>query len=421
MSKLKSWLAAFLLVALALAIAAPGAWAADYKLGIGDKLRIKVHEWPDLSGEYFVSPAETVSLPIVGELKAGGITTRELAKAISDRLRVAAKMDAEPSATVEIVAFRPFFVMGDVAKPGEYPYRPGLTVLQAISIAGGYYRPVDTAFRFERDAISARGDILVRSREIKQFAARIARLEAEQKNATSIDFPKTLDSSASSPDRVLIEEENAIMAANNDGLNKTLQTLDHYIKLYEQEIDTIKEQINSQKHQLTSAQKELSGIRSLAEKGLAVLPRQLEAERTEAQIESAIEGLQATILRARQNISQTEQRRIELLNTRTNRINTDLQKARADAEAAASQLKTSRNLLVEAEVTAPAMYAAVNQPDDAPKFTIARHTRDGVQTVSADSNAEVLPGDVLTVERRDLPSGETGSLAQSRAQASASE
>lgn len=399
MLKLMRFLAAALFAAHLLDFAAPAAMAEDYTLGAGDKLRIKVNEWPDISGEYLVSPAVTVSLPLIGELQVSGVTTRDLMKTISERVATTAKLASNPSCTVEVVTFRPFFVLGDVQKPGEYAYRPGLTVLQAVSVAGGYYRPTETAFRLERDAIAARGEILVRAREMKALIARIARLEAEQKNAATTPVPAGLDGSPGAPDRALIDEENTILAANNKALADTQEMLDRYVKLYTQEIETVKIQIASENRQHAAVNEEFEGLKTLAEKGLTSLSRRLVSERALAQIESTIQGLEATILRARQNISQTEQRRIETVNTRTDRINRELQEARAKAKDTDYQLKTARNMLLEAEVVAPALYATSKDAKRQASFTIAR-TKNGETTeMNVESTASVLPGDVLTVDR----------------------
>jgi protein involved in polysaccharide export with SLBB domain len=399
MPKLMRFLAATLFAAQLLAISAPAAMAEEYTLGAGDKLRIKVNEWPDISGEYLVSPAVTVSLPLIGELQVAGVTTRELMKTISERVAASAKLASNPSCTVEVVTFRPFFVLGDVQKPGEYAYRPGLTVLQAVSVAGGYYRPTETAFRLERDAIAARGEILVRAREMKALTARIARLEAEQKNAAMTPFPGGLDNSPGSPDRALIDEENTILAANNKALADTQEMLDRYVKLYTQEIETVKIQIASENRQHAAVNEEFEGLKTLAEKGLTSLSRRLVSERALAQIESTIQGLEATILRARQNISQTEQRRIETINARTDRINRELQEARAKAKDTDYQLKTARNLLLEAEVVAPALYATNRDAKRQAKFIIARSKNGETSEMNVESTASVLPGDVLTIDR----------------------
>jgi protein involved in polysaccharide export with SLBB domain len=423
MHKLKPMIITALLLPILAVAWAENATAEDYQLGTGDKLRIKVQEWPDMSGEYFVSPAATVSLSMVGELQAGGKTTSELAKTICDRLQATAKLVGTPSCTVEVVGFRPFFVMGDVQKPGEYAYRPGLTVLQAVSVAGGYYRPTDTAFRLERDAISARGNILLRAKQAKELVAKIARLEAEQQNAKSISFPQELDATAGSPDAALMEDERRIFEANNSGLADTLATLDHAAKLYNQEVEAIEAQIASEKRQLAAVNEEFDSIQKLAEKGLTSLSRRLTLERTIAQIEATVQGLQANILRARQNISETEQRRLDTLNSRTDRVNRELQEARAKSKETAFELKTARNLLFEAEVVAPALYARDSEGSVQPKFTIARKQQDGqVKELTADSATPVLPGDVLTVDRRSMLSRqESGGLQPSRFEASANQ
>ena len=120
-----------------------------------------MQEWPDLAGEYTVSAEGSVSLPLIGDIKAAGLHVKELAQEISDQLQRRAGGAERPLAAVEIVQFRPFSIVGDVQHPGEYPYRPGLNVLQAIGIAGGYYRS-DLGLgllRLDRDIALAKGDI----------------------------------------------------------------------------------------------------------------------------------------------------------------------------------------------------------------------------------------------------------------------
>ena len=128
------------LVVILAALPAP-VRAVDFRLGVSDRVKIKVQEWPDITGEYTVTPDGAVSLPLVGDINAVGLSLNELAQRISDRLKQRSKGSEQVLTAVEIAQYRPFAIMGDVQKPGQYPYRPGLTVLEAISIAGGYYRP----------------------------------------------------------------------------------------------------------------------------------------------------------------------------------------------------------------------------------------------------------------------------------------
>ncbi len=147
-------------ICLMIALALPCGAAAGYKLGVSDRIKVKVQEWPDLGGEFTVNPDCIVSLPLIGDVQATGRGIAELAQEISDQLQQRAASEKRPIAAVEIISFRPFFILGDVERPGQYPYHPGLTVLQAIGIAGGYYRPPSPGLlRLGRDVALAKGDL----------------------------------------------------------------------------------------------------------------------------------------------------------------------------------------------------------------------------------------------------------------------
>ena len=107
-----------------------------YTLDSGDKLRIVVFGQDTLSNNYTVDAQGAVSLPLVGAVEARGLTTSQLGSAIAGRLRSGYVRD--PSVAVEIETYRPFFVLGEVTFPGQYPYVPNMTVENAIAIAGGF-------------------------------------------------------------------------------------------------------------------------------------------------------------------------------------------------------------------------------------------------------------------------------------------
>ena len=124
-----------IVLGIALTFGAMPTFGNDYRLGTTDKLRIKVQEWPDLAGEYTVTPDGVVSFPLIGNINVVGLSPNDLAREISDRLQRRSEGAERAFAAVEIVQYRPFAILGDVQKPGQYPYRPGLTVLDAISVA----------------------------------------------------------------------------------------------------------------------------------------------------------------------------------------------------------------------------------------------------------------------------------------------
>jgi polysaccharide biosynthesis/export protein len=108
----------------------------NYRLGPGDQLTIKVVGAEDISGDYPVSDNGTIGIPLIGDIKAAGQTRTQLEKAIADKL--AQGYLRNPRVSVAIAKYRPFYIYGEVAKPGEYPYASGMKVLNAIATAGGY-------------------------------------------------------------------------------------------------------------------------------------------------------------------------------------------------------------------------------------------------------------------------------------------
>jgi protein involved in polysaccharide export with SLBB domain len=107
-----------------------------YHLGPGDHLRITVYEDKDLTGEYDVTDQGTVTLPLVGPVRIGGRTLAEAETVITDKY--GKDYIKNPHVNVEVLNYRPFFILGEVQKPGSYPYQNGMTVIQAVSIGGGY-------------------------------------------------------------------------------------------------------------------------------------------------------------------------------------------------------------------------------------------------------------------------------------------
>ena len=110
--------------------------AGPYTLDSGDRLRIVVFGQDALSNIYLVDAEGAVALPLIGTVPARGLTTAQLAESIKGRL--ANGFIREPSVAVEVDIHRPFFVLGEVTYPGQYPYVPNMTVENAIAIAGGF-------------------------------------------------------------------------------------------------------------------------------------------------------------------------------------------------------------------------------------------------------------------------------------------
>jgi polysaccharide export outer membrane protein len=109
---------------------------AGYKLDAGDKLRVVVYGQEGLTNTYAIDAGGSITMPLIGQVPARGRTPASLAAEISAKLRNG--YIREPSVAVEIESYRPFFILGEVAAPGQYPYVPNMTVESAVAIAGGF-------------------------------------------------------------------------------------------------------------------------------------------------------------------------------------------------------------------------------------------------------------------------------------------
>lgn len=119
----------------ATATATPGA-GYEYRLGSGDKIRLIIFGEPDLSGEFTISGDGMVSLPLIKEVRAAGQTATQLQVNVENAFKEGYLKD--PRVSIEVLSFRPFYILGEVNKPGEYPYSNGITVVNAVALASGY-------------------------------------------------------------------------------------------------------------------------------------------------------------------------------------------------------------------------------------------------------------------------------------------
>lgn len=124
-----------------------------YKLAPNDKVRVAVFSEPTLSGEFTISSDGKIAFPLIGELEAAGKSASELSALITSRLSDG--FVREPSVTAEVLTFRPFYVLGEVNRAGEFPFTPGMSVPQAIASAQGFTYRANQNFVFLTRAGSA--------------------------------------------------------------------------------------------------------------------------------------------------------------------------------------------------------------------------------------------------------------------------
>ena len=142
--------------------------ATGYRLGAQDRIQMTVYRQPELSGEFALDGEGYMAVPLVGEILADGLTTRALEDEIEIRLKTGGYL-IDPQVGVSLLTYRPFYVLGEIAKPGSYEYRDGMTVINAVALAGGYsYRADSDGITIERGAcqMATMADTAVRPGDI---------------------------------------------------------------------------------------------------------------------------------------------------------------------------------------------------------------------------------------------------------------
>jgi len=142
------------------------ATSAAYRLGAADKIRVTVFNEPTLSGDFLVNSDGTVAVPLIGNVPAVGRTAVDLQQAIE--VRFADGYLKEPRVVVEVLTYRPFYIYGEVTKPGEYPYSSGLSVLKAVALAQGFTYRADQRKIFLKRSNSAEKELRVGADELIQ-------------------------------------------------------------------------------------------------------------------------------------------------------------------------------------------------------------------------------------------------------------
>lgn len=404
--RLRSVLASCL--ALAAAGAAPHASAADeYRLNAQDRVRVGVVEWvpasgdfrSPIAGEFTVGPSGSVSLPLLGDVAAAGSTVGDLAGTIAERLQAKLGLETRPNTSVEIVQFRPFYVAGAVERPGEYPYRPRLTVLQAVSLAGGVRRQADSGLlQLERDAAVAEEEIAALSAAIDDGRALRARLSAELADAREIAFPPELAGRGDVPAAARAMRLEAVQFETGRRLfEASLSAQRIQAQILDRELRSIESRRASLAKEQATIERQLAVLQDLDTRGLAASGRSFDVARGLSEIGGKQRELDVQAIRAHQDQARIEEALARAGDQRKREIGTQLQAVETRLAELTQRLDTDRRLVALAErrvgrapgQAGEAAYAIIREENGAPR---------AVPDVT-DMTA-LLPGDVLKVEPR---------------------
>jgi exopolysaccharide production protein ExoF len=390
------------------------AYAAEYKLGPDDKVRVMVfewrpsrgepYEWAPLNAEFTVNSDGMLSLPLVGDIAVANLTAQQVGAQISDLMQQRMGLVSRPTASVEITRYRPFYITGYIANPGEFPFRPGLTVAKSFAIAGGIYRATGgSAAAYLKDATVARGDLRVMTSERDGLLAKKSRLEAEASDETKIDFPADLTRKDAAPKSVdNLRQERMIFEYRKSAVKSKIDSLNQEKNMLAQEIAALNLKDASMGKQLELVNAERQNVRSLADKGLAITTRQIAVEQSLAQIESGRLDLQVARFKAEQDRTKTDRDIAALQDQRRSDLLLELRQVETRIAELTERIATTQRLAVQAEsMSSQDNSDAERVTEMSPSFVITRLTEKGSIDIPADRSTAVEPGDVVNVLRPD--------------------
>ncbi len=346
--------------------------------------------WPELEGDFTIGDDGTIRLPKVGTISAGGQMASHVATEIGAKFAREVGLKAAPDVVVTVAEYPPVFLVGDVVAPGQYAFTPGLTVLKALALGGGPERPdsgvIETSVMLvgEQEGLSA---------QIVRAEARIARLEAEQRGAETIDFPRKL--SAAGPATLARETaagETALFEARANGLRRQRAALDELTELFAVEISVLGEKADMLDAAIARTDDELEGVRALVDRGVATVDRRSRLETTLSDLRAQRLDQTTAMTRARQGLAATERDRIAFAEERQATVTAELQDARAELDRLRILLDVSQRRLLLAG-------SGPGAGDTADlRYSVIRAVGDGQDTIAANEATALAPGDVLKVE-----------------------
>ncbi|MBB3396470.1 polysaccharide biosynthesis/export family protein [Rhizobium sp. BK060] len=352
-------------------------------------------QWATVGGEYTVSDAGTISIPLLGPVSVGNMDETTLASTIAKQLKEKIGLVDEPAATIEILKYPPIYVVGDVTNPGEYAFHTDITVLQAFAMGGGQMR-ASAGSQNSVDTTKLVGDLKEIDDSIIRSTARIERLEAEMAGEKSLKSRQE-GANANPLTAAIYKQEEAIFSARANELTRQSKSLSGLRDLLSEEINVLQEKVKSTDANIGSVQQQLDSTIALIEKGAIVATRQADVERVMRGYQNDRLDLTVAIMRARQSISQTTRDLEGLYDRRQTEVASELQVERATIGQLLLKRDTSQKLLMDSLSSSSAA-----RPDEDPKlaFSIVRNLAGKSNEIDASETTTMMPGDVLKVTLR---------------------
>lgn len=356
--------------------------------------------WDALGGDLEVGADGAVTVPTLGGVDVGGLSAEELGAEIGRRLQAKLGLIEAPDASVQVLDYPPVYVVGNVAAPGQYAFRPGMSVVQALALAGG--EPRSPAATGLSETIRLQSDLDGLGADIMRTTARLARLKSEFSGEAQITFPPELQASDPVVAEIM-EQERRIFAAHANELGRQRTGLTQLAELYNTEIDALAQKAQAIEAQIAEAQRQLDAVTALVSAGSATMTRRNDAERMLANLRSdKLDNLIATMT-AQENLNRSQRDLAKLEDEQKSSTALQLQQEQAGLEKLLlNQTATLRMLRQSLDVDRTTALARTTRTSLT--YTILRQEDGQPVTLEASEASTLLPGDLVKVTlHMDLP------------------
>lgn len=385
----------------------------SFELLGAERVQLRVNGYPDLNGEYRINPDHTISIAGLRRVAIDTMSLPDLEVYLSERL--SASLRREISVSVEIARFRPYFVTGQVAQPGAVEWRPGLTLIQAISLAGGVAR---SPTRSEADT-PERGLLTEQALAQQRFAlAQLARVKAEKDGKASVEATRVLEAigdtaSAESRQAVIafVERQNQLLAEQREIMRGRVTRLERERELAAREFETARQQEQEIAKTVDMSKDMSERLERLKDEKIITISRYMSQQRDLIDSRVRFGESRAMVERARARVAsltreietvQQERRaflndRIEILERELAQLELTLQDARPLQRASSQDAPPSLSYYIARKAVTAVQTVSTGQD------------MSGLQTMAAHLFTEILPGDVVIVSSQARAPGSVAS------------
>ena len=371
-----------------------GGTARNYLLSPGDQLQILVYQREDLSRTHTISEDGMVSLPLLGRLAAAGKTMLELEKLVAQTIEKITGRTEHVS--IELPTRRPVYVVGLVNTPGAYAYTTDMTVLHALALSGGLFRPDERNGGLA--GISRENARLGQSRlQLKQALALEARLKAELSTKKTLEAPARLVKiEGKTGAESSIARQAQIMDKRAEAHEKQIVTLQKTAELTKVEIKTLRQREKLIADQINLANEELGAVNILKQKGLLRRSDLFTMQRVIASLEADLRATQARVIGAQRRLLEGQER-LQLLNINKN-LNLEQELNRAENTITSTETAIRSSQWIVGEMTNLAQQEEKDNKVATVQYQIVRTAMQRQHLLLASELTPLCPGDIVQVQ-----------------------